>query len=233
MAGEPFAAQHGWLPLREFMREHQELLPTRGSPLRVGQPIGPWRLETMFGSLRGPQAAIEVRVRPDLLSDHDPLPSHEWYAFELQETPSGWNLRHTPTGRLLFDVQVRLSVKTAETAATAVTQAEPPPAASLPEQPPAAPPPPPAQPKRSHRRLSAKSEALDDEAFAAIVAAHTEIPWFDPLVSQTHHIGKLFWNLLPDLPGQRPAQQKRKAERLLAALRRWQEHHGAGKEPLA
>jgi hypothetical protein len=214
MAGEPFAAQHGWLPLREFMREHPELLSTRGSPLRVGQPIGPWRLETMFGSLRGPQAAIELRARPDLLSDHDPLPSHEWYAFELQETPSGWNLRHTPTGRLLFDVQVRFSVNTAEAAATAAAQAE---------TPPAAPPPPPAQPKRSHRRLSAKSDALDAAAFAAIVKDHPEIPWREPQVSRTHHTGKLFAHLLPDLPDQRPAEQKRKAERLLAQIRRYQE----------
>jgi hypothetical protein len=75
----------------------------------------------------------------------------------------------------------------------------------------------------SDRRLTkTENDALDDAELARIMAEHPELPWRDPNVSKTHHINKQFADRMPDLPGERPAGWKRKAQRLTDARKRWQ-----------
>jgi hypothetical protein len=63
---------------------------------------------------------------------------------------------------------------------------------------------------------------LDDEELAKIMAEHPELPWRDPNVSKKHNLNKQFADRMSDLPGERPAGWKRKAQRLTDALKRWQ-----------
>jgi hypothetical protein len=78
---------------------------------------------------------------------------------------------------------------------------------------------------RERRQTVAENDALDEAELAKIMAEYPEIPWRDPRVSKTHHINKQFADRMPDLPGERPAGWKRKAQRLTDALKRWQAAH--------
>jgi len=89
-----------WQPLSAFLAGH---LP-RTAPLRVGEPIGPHRLDFMFGELRRNEL-IEVRGRPGPLAKKVPVPPAEFYGWVLHEDAE--RIEHVHSGETLYDVEVR------------------------------------------------------------------------------------------------------------------------------
>ena len=90
-----------WQPLSAFLAGH---LP-RNAPLRVGEPIGPHRLDFLFGELRRKEL-IEVRGRPGPLAQKVPVPPAEFYGWVLHEDAE--RIEHVHSGETLYDVEVRL-----------------------------------------------------------------------------------------------------------------------------
>src|SRR5690348_10431357 len=91
----------GWQPISVWCAEN---LPTRSDPLRAGEPVGPWRLEAMFGAKRKDRE-IEVRAREKMLADPKLLPAGEWFRYLVQEGEE--RLVHVETGTVLYGAEVR------------------------------------------------------------------------------------------------------------------------------
>jgi hypothetical protein len=90
-----------WQPLSAFLAKH---LP-RSDPLRVGDFIGPHRLDFLFGELRRKEL-IEVRGRPGPLAKKVSVPPAEFYGWVLHEDAE--RIEHVHSGEALYDVEVRL-----------------------------------------------------------------------------------------------------------------------------
>src|SRR5215472_5621566 len=91
-----------WQPLSAFLAGH---LP-RTAPLCVGEPIGPHRLDFMFGELRRKEL-IEVRGLPGPLAKKKvSVPPAEFNGWVLREDAE--RIEHVHSGVTLYDVEVRL-----------------------------------------------------------------------------------------------------------------------------
>lgn len=93
----------GWVPLSEFLAAN---LPSRSAPLRVGEPIGAYRLENLLGRLRQ-QGRVELRGRPGVAhAEHVAIPPGEWSGYVVAKGRD--RLRHVRTRVTYYSCEARL-----------------------------------------------------------------------------------------------------------------------------
>ena len=92
----------GWQPLNDFVRQHPELRP--GAPMRVGQPVGPYRREWVLGRLRR-SGEIKVRGYRNLAAKPELLPPCEYSGFILRWQSD--RIEHVHSGAVYYGVSIQ------------------------------------------------------------------------------------------------------------------------------